>query len=174
MINADAESIRTAGDAWGRARIYDDKLGEPDAARIALWAESISRWKLGAPDVLGGVTRYYEKPGVPTIQIGDMLHHAREIRRDRAEREKAREIIDAPALPNPAAGGLPIPTEGTPVWAAYEINGAINRDCPRCDAKPDEVCIVPGTEHTLKIPCLDRMVNRKINHRAEGVMGRGR
>ena len=168
-INASDDALRTAAAAWERARLFDDKLGAPDAGRVAVWAESISRWNLEAPDVLQGVTRYYEgERNGRTMQIGDLLFHARELRRERGEREKAREIIDAPALPNPAAGGLPIPTEGTPVWAAYEINGAINRDCPRCDAKPDEVCIVPGTEHTLKIPCLDRMVHKKIKHAKAG------
>lgn len=158
MTTATAVSMRIAADAWGRARIYDDKLGDADAARITLWAESIDRWQLVASDVLGGVTSYYEAERAGrTIGVGDLIHHAREIRRDRAERDKAPGQGGWDAAPNPALGGLPIPTEGKPVWSAYEVNDAILRPCPRCAARPEEACLNPITKRALKIPCLPRL-----------------
>lgn len=62
--------------------------------------------------------------------------------------------------PNDAIGGLPIPTDGHPVWAAYAINDAISRPCPRCHAKPNEACANPITRRDTKIPCLVRMTGK--------------
>ena len=74
-IVAGSTATMAAARAWARARLYDDKLGEPDAPRLAAWAESIERWKLDAPDLIEGVIRHYEAQAAPTIQIGDLLHH---------------------------------------------------------------------------------------------------
>ena len=51
-IAASDAAMRAAGLAWARARIYDDKLGNPDGARLAAWAESIDRWELDTPEAL--------------------------------------------------------------------------------------------------------------------------
>lgn len=166
-IATNAEAVRTAGNAWSRARIYDDKLGEPDAARIALWAESIAKWELDAPDVLSAVTAYYEGEKFGrTIQIGDLLHHAREIRRDRAEREKAREIVSPP---DPQLGGLPIGgADGEPVWDAYDegCDGrAIDRTCPTCGSEPSYACLNTETGMTRKIPCIARLLGKTLPFR---------
>ncbi|PEH74608.1 hypothetical protein CRM89_00200 [Nocardia sp. FDAARGOS_372] len=150
--------MRAAAAAWSRARIYDDKLGDPDKARLAAWAESIERWKLDAPDLLEGVIRYYEgQTEGRTIGIGDLLHHARESRRQRAERETAAEVHAAvtAALPVSSAG-LPLRAAGDPVWAAYEVNGAIDRPCPRCKAEPNCACVTER-DTPQKIPCLSRI-----------------
>jgi hypothetical protein len=109
------------------------------------------------------VPRYYDAPGVPTIKVGDLISVARGIRRDRAEREKATEAHNAWAAPNPALGGLPIPTDGKPVWAAYDEgrNGrAIDRPCSRCRADPGEACVNMSTGVTSKIPCLVRLTGK--------------
>lgn len=148
-----------AAQAWARARLYDDKLGPADAPRLAAWAESIERWKLDAPDLLQGVIRYYESDtDGRTIGIGDLLHHAREVRRQRAETEKAAEVHEAAgALPAGSGwAGLPIKAQGIPVWRAYEVNGAINRPCPRCHAEAGDACIT-GRDQPQKIPCLPRL-----------------
>lgn len=163
-IAASDRSIRAAAAAWSRARIYDDKLGDPDKARLAAWAESIERWKLDAPDLLEGVIRYYEGETVGrTIGIGDLLHHARESRRQRAERETAAEVHAAvtAALPGGDSwGGMPIKVAGDPVWAAYDVNGAIDRPCPRCRAEPNCACVT-DRDTPQKLPCLARLNNGK-------------
>ncbi|WP_067891284.1 hypothetical protein [Nocardia vaccinii] len=160
-IAASDSAMRAAAAAWSRARIYDDKLGDPDTARLAAWAESIERWKLETPDLLEAVNRYYEGcTDGRTIGIGDLLHHAREVRRQRAESEKAAqvhaEVVTAAALP-----GAPFRVAGDPVWAAYDVNGAIDRECPRCHAAPNDACITArGTAQ--KMPCVARLTGKSI------------
>ncbi|SUA72620.1 Uncharacterised protein [Nocardia otitidiscaviarum] len=161
-IAASDAAMRAAAAAWSRARIYDDKLGEVDAARLAAWAESVQRWELTAPDLLEGVIRHYESNTEGrTIGIGDLLHHAREVRRQRAEREKAVEVREGAAV-LPAGSryaGLPINATGNPVRAAYDINGAVERCCPKCGAAIGDPCIAK-TGLGQKIPCLARMTGR--------------
>ncbi|MGW3545869.1 hypothetical protein ACWDNI_35750 [Nocardia niigatensis] len=159
-ISASQNAMRAAAAAWSQARIFDDKLGDPDAARIAVWAESVERWRLDAPDLIEGVTRFYEgETAGRTIGVGDLLHHARESRRLRAEREKAAEVhadvTGAKALRS-GYSGLPINAAGSPVWAAYDVNGAIDRECPRCHAEVGDACVT-ARETAQKIPCLERM-----------------
>ncbi|MBF6326799.1 hypothetical protein IU451_30340 [Nocardia cyriacigeorgica] len=165
-IAASDAAMRAAAAAWSRARIYDDKLGDPDAARLAAWAESIDRWELDTPDLLEGVIRYYEGDTEGrTIGIGDVLHHARESRRQRAEREKAAQIhTEAAALPAGAGyAGLPINATGRPVRAAYDVGDAIGRDCPHCRAAAGEPCVSKlGREQ--RIPCVSRMSRRDSSH----------
>ncbi|MEU0871629.1 hypothetical protein [Nocardia brasiliensis] len=162
-IAATETAMRAAAAAWSRARIYDDKLGDPDAARLAAWAESIQRWELDTPDLVEGVMRYYEaNTEGRTIGIGDLLHHAREHRRQRAERDKAAEIREtAGALPaGHRYAGLPINAVGEPVRAAYDVNDAVSRKCPNCGAAVGDPCIA-ATGVGQKIPCLARMTGRR-------------
>lgn len=161
-VDAHPHTIRMAAAALSRAALFDDRITEGDAARIAAWAEAMEPHQLQQADVLAAVTAHYQPAGVDTIRVGDVIQGARTIRRDRAEREKAAEIHEASAIapPNPAIGGLPIPTDGKPVWAAYDVNGAINRPCPRCKAKPNEACMNPITNSATKIPCLVRMTGK--------------
>lgn len=165
-IAASQSVMRGAAAAWSRARIYDDKLGDPDKARLAAWAESIQRWDLDTPDLVEGVMRYYEaETEGRTIGIGDLLHHARENRRQRAEREKAAEVhAEAAALPAGSGeyAGLPINASGEPVRAAYDIGGAVDRQCPHCGAAVGDPCIAErrGIARGQKIPCLARMTGR--------------
>lgn len=161
-IAASDAALRAASAAWSRARIYDDKLGDPDAARLAAWAESIDRWELGTPDLLEGVIRYYESDtNGRTIGVGDLLHHARESRRQRAEREKAAEVHEsASALPAGAGwAGLPIDATGRAVPAAYETGDAIRRPCPNCKAAEGDPC-TSALGREQRIPCLARMTGR--------------
>lgn len=169
-IAASEASMRGAAAAWSRARIYDDKLGDPDNARLAAWAESVERWRLDIPDLVEAVQRYYEGcTDGRTIGIGDLMHHARESRRQRAESEKAAEehaaATAAPALPPGGYGGLPINAVGEPVWDAYDINGAIDRQCPNCHAEPRCACVTQwgGAQ---KVPCRARLVNKPITRSA--------
>lgn len=166
-IAASQASVRAAAAAWSRARIYDDKLGDPDKARLAAWAESVDRWQLDTPDLLEGVNRYYEGcTDGRTIGIGDVLNHAREIRRQRAENEKAaQEHAAAAALPPGGYSGLPINAQGKPVWDAYDINGAITRPCPRCHAEPNCACVT-SWGGAQKIPCLARMSTKTVTRAA--------
>ncbi|MCU1640892.1 MAG: hypothetical protein JWN03_1167 [Nocardia sp.] len=172
-IAASEAAIRAAAAAWSRARIYDDKLGDADKARLAAWAESIERWELDAPDLVEGVMRYYESNTEGrTMGIGDLLHHAREHRRQRAEREKAAQSGDATSLPAGTGqyAGLPISATGAPVRAAYDVAGAVDRQCPNCDAAIGDPC-TSAAGLGQRIPCLARITGRSaavhvVGHRS--------
>lgn len=165
-IAASPEAIRAATAAWQRARFLDDKLGEPDPGRIAAWAEIIQKWQLSAADAVAGVDRYYEgETAGRIIQIGNLLHHAREVRHQRAEREKAAEVHAAAAL-NPGEGwaGLPLKSSGRPIRTAYAVDGAVDRTCPNCDAQIGAPC-TSATGEPQKVPCLSRIKGRLIGNK---------
>ena len=153
------DTIRTAGAALARAAIFDDRITDSDQARILAWAEAIEPHRISQPDVLAAVTAYYQRRGVDAIRPGDLIAAAREIRRQRAEREKGSPAaLPAGPTPDPQLGGLPIGgANGKPVWEAYEQHDAITRICPACDAKPDESCINPSTGGTRRMPCVARL-----------------
>lgn len=153
QIAASPDSLRAASAAWGRARIRDDRFGDPDPGALAAWAESVERYRLTAPDLIAGVDRYYEGTrNAAKIGTGDLIYHAREIRRQRAEAEKA---PAARALPSGDTwGGLPIPTRGEPIWSVYADQGAIDISCPNCGAVPGDACVNGGFPR--KIPCTNR------------------
>lgn len=87
MINASTDTVRAVTKVFQLAAILDDRAAQPDKARIAAWSEQVERHKLTEPDLLDGLQAYYDNPSDHSIQIGDLIHHARRIRRDRNERE---------------------------------------------------------------------------------------
>ena len=147
QINATPETIRGTATALGKARLLDDKIGNADQSRIVAWAEEIEHYNLGLQDLLAGVGTFYcDNPTGRTLQVGDLIHHARLIRRERTEREddayrEARQaILDAKIAedddePEPYAGPV---KHHRPVmnWMAIR--------CPHCGASPFKHCHVPG------------------------------
>lgn len=97
MINASPQTVRAVAEAMQLAALLDDRLGHTDDARITAWAEQIQRHQLERGDLLDGVQAFYDSPSERAIQIGDLIHHARQRRRDRNEREaeEQREQRDA-------------------------------------------------------------------------------
>lgn len=132
------------------------RIGESD---IDAWSATL-RPDLTRPLCLAAVAAHYmastdrAMPAhINTLAVG--------IRRDRAEREKAAEVHQAAiAPPNPALGGLPIPTAGTPVHGAYRVNDAITRACPRCNAEPNRPCVTDSAGRESTIPCLQRLTGK--------------
>lgn len=86
-LNASPDTVRAVAQVFKLAGILDDRVAQPDKARIAAWAEMVQRHKLGERDLLDGLQAYYDSPSERAIQIGDLIHHARIVRRDRNERE---------------------------------------------------------------------------------------
>lgn len=90
-----------------------------------------------------------------------------QIRKDRADREnresrEAREdrndVRHGITPPDTQLGGLPIGgADGDPLWDAYDINAAIDRDCPTCDQPRGCACVNPVNDSARKIPCLARL-----------------
>lgn len=71
------------------AAILDDRAPKADKARIVGWAEQIHRHQLGRGDLLNGLQAFYDGPSERAIQIGDLIHHARQARRTRVMAEEA-------------------------------------------------------------------------------------
>lgn len=88
-LNASADTLRAVAKVFQLAAILDDRVAQPDKARIAAWAEQVERHGLTQPDLLDGLQAFYDGPSERAIQIGDLIHHARIVRRDRTEREEA-------------------------------------------------------------------------------------
>lgn len=86
-LNARAETVQAVAQVFKLAGVLDDRCAQPDKARIAAWAEMVERHKLAERDLLDGLQAYYDSPSERAIQIGDLIHHARVVRRDRNERE---------------------------------------------------------------------------------------
>jgi hypothetical protein len=85
------------------AAILDDRAPRADKARIAAWAEKVHQHRLQRGELLDGLQAFYDEPRDRAIGIGDLLSHARRIKRDRLdreaepEREHRQETFDAKA-----------------------------------------------------------------------------
>jgi hypothetical protein len=91
-INATEEELRTAAEALKLAAILDDRAPAADKPRVIAWAEKLHDHQLVRCDVLDGLQAFYDSPSERAIQIGDLVHHARQVRRDRNEREEQAEL----------------------------------------------------------------------------------
>lgn len=91
-IDATEDDIRAVAEVLKFAAILDDRAAAPDEHRLAAWAEQIHRHQLGRADLLDGLQKFYDNPSDRAIQIGDLIQHARAIRRDRNERESSAEL----------------------------------------------------------------------------------
>jgi hypothetical protein len=86
-INATEQEILTGAEVLKMAAILDDRAPAADPARIAAWAEKIHQHGLERNDLLDGLQAYYDRPSERAIQIGDLIHFARIVKRDRLDRE---------------------------------------------------------------------------------------
>lgn len=119
-IDATPETIRAITRVFELAAILDDRVSQPDKARIVAWAEQVQRHNLTETDLLNGLQAYYDSPSERAIQIGDLIHHARYARQNRLDkeadddREARREAADAKAADEThgiAAVGITGPTK---------------------------------------------------------------
>lgn len=164
-IQATPDTIRATTNAIGRAALYDDRITPGDKHRIAAWAEALQPYEFGQTLILEAVTTYYREPRDRAITPGDIITIARENRRRTAETE-TRQALEARqtrndhrhGLADPQLGNLPIAgADGPPVPGAYEVDDAIEFDCPTCGAEPMYGCTNRVTGRERKIPCLMRL-----------------
>lgn len=125
------------------------KIGEAD---VTGWAATL-RQDLDRDLAIEALRMHYAT-STERLMPAHINRLAIQIRRDRAEREKATEAI---TRPDRQLGGLQIAADGDPVWAAYDVNDAISRHCPTCEQPPDHACINLATNSARKIPCLKRL-----------------
>lgn len=128
-IDATEENLRTATEALKLAAILDDRAPRADKARIAAWAEKIHKHNLTRTDVLDGLQAFYDSPSERAIQIGDLIHHARIVKRARLdkesddERDRRRAEVDIKAAdetPALMADAVMVRVKRTPRLAAAE------------------------------------------------------
>ena len=88
MLNATTEGIAGVGEALKLAALLDDRVGQPDKAKAAAWAEQVARHPgLTRDDLLDGVQAFYDQPHDRAMAVGDLISHARRLKRDRLARE---------------------------------------------------------------------------------------
>lgn len=155
-IAASPATIRAVGAALGRGRLYDDKLGGADEGRIAAWAEAAEPYQLSHEDMLAAVTAYYtDTPDGRTMQVADLIRHARAIRRERAERESdrmrdARQAqIDARVAEHVAEITQILDAKYERASKRHGVNPLSVR-CAWCHASPGDRCVIPRTSQALK------------------------
>ncbi|MBF6060546.1 hypothetical protein IU500_07110 [Nocardia terpenica] len=88
-----------AAQVLAKCAAFDPTFPKPDPVIAHGWAEAFTRYDLPLPDLLDAVTRHYCE-SADRAMPKHLIHHARDIRRDRAEREKAHRA----ALPAAASG----------------------------------------------------------------------
>ena len=171
-IEATPDTIRATSAAMGRAALFDDYFAHEDSARLAAWAEAVQRFELGQHHLLNAVTTFYAGTPQGRLGIGELIRLARQARQDDTMRQESdeRQQRGITSGLTPAAlvsgdsqlGGLPIGgADGDPVWSAYEVNGAIDRDCPTCEQPANCACVNPAKDSARKIPCMARVRSPK-------------
>lgn len=172
-IEATPETIRATSAAMGRASLYDDYFGIEDSARLAAWAEAVQRFDLEQHHLLNAVTTFYAGTPQGRLGIGELIRLARQVRQDGTMKQESVErqqrgitsgLTPAAAIAGPdrQLGGLPIGgADGDPVWDAYDVNGAIDRDCPTCGEPAGGACVNAVNDSARKIPCMARVRSPK-------------
>lgn len=146
----------------------DSRVRQGDPAQTAVWAEVIGRHNLDIAYLLNAVTAYYEEPRERTVQVGDVIRMARDLRQRDAMVENTHTAVAA----NSAVGALPagsgtsthmgvLNAAGDPIRGAYEVDGAISIPCPDCLAEPGVTCGRNGYDY--RIPCVARLATAHRN-----------
>lgn len=105
-LNATPQTVQAVAQVLKMAKILDDRMGQPDKARIIAWAEQVERHKLTEPDLMDGLQAFYDGPSSHAIGIGDLIQHAKTARtvrigkEDAAEREARQAELDTKAAPD--------------------------------------------------------------------------
>jgi len=87
-LNATPETIRAVAEVFKLAALFDDRIAHADKHRIAAWAEQVQRHHLLEADLLDGLQAFYDGPSPHPIGVGDLVHHARQACRARAQHDQ--------------------------------------------------------------------------------------
>jgi hypothetical protein len=87
MIDASPQTVRAVADALQLASLLDDRFGHTDDARVAAWSEQVQHHNLQRADLLDAVQAFYDQPQQQSLGVGDLIHHARAVKRTRLEKE---------------------------------------------------------------------------------------
>ncbi len=96
MTNTDYR--QTAALALAKCAAYDPWFPKPNQATVEAWAEAIAEYQLDTADILEGVKLAYRDNGAGFKPLPrDIVQAARQIRRERAERETTAERLEREA-----------------------------------------------------------------------------
>lgn len=127
------DPIDVANDLLIRLSQVDSTAPNPTQELIAAWSDMISRSGLEKRWLIDGLMRAYSAGGdPPKNKIGAIIAEAREARKIAGQGTALKEIG--------AGQGHPHGLHAPPIDAAYEVDGAIGLECPKCKAGPGEVC----------------------------------
>lgn len=144
-----------------RAAIFDQRVTRPNPTVTTAWTDEFNKHDLELPDLLAGVSAYYEIGRDRVIQPGDVIRAARDLRQRRALIENTQQARAAlPAGQPPALDGPGLNAVGRPIDAAYEINDAGHLACRTCDAQPGQYCEHPDGR-TMRIPHVARLADAR-------------
>lgn len=143
QINATEDELRAVTEALKLAALLDTRAPHPEPARIAAWAEQIHRHRFTHNDLLDSIQAFYDQPSRQPIGIGDLIHHARIIKRDRLERESDEERARRRADVDTKAADL---FDGT----AEILTGTPTRTTPRLQAARNALDICYGKTASTK------------------------
>lgn len=90
-IDATEDDLRNVAEMFRLAALLDDRVGQADKARIAVWAEQIHRHKFTREDILDGLQRFYDDAQSRAIAVGDLIACSKVARRVRVGKEDAAE-----------------------------------------------------------------------------------
>lgn len=165
------DAAEAAALVLARANLFDPRTRKDDPGITAAWAETIARHNLDRGQLLQAVTAYYEEPRERSIQVGDVIRIARDARQRDALVDNAQSLappVLVEALPRGSGASTHmgvINATGEPIQAAYEVDGALDLQCPSCLSGPGVTCGRDG--HDYRIPCVARLAlahrNRKRN-----------
>lgn len=86
-LAATPDTIRAVAKVFQLAAILDDRVAQPDKARIAAWAAQVQRHRFAESDLLDGLQAFYDGASERAIQVGDLIHHARHAKGNRIDKE---------------------------------------------------------------------------------------
>lgn len=127
-LDATPETVAAVAEVFKLAAFLDDRIAQPDKARLAAWAEQVQRHKLTESDLLDGVQAFYDTPSERAMQVGDLIHHARAVRRERREREREADLAAAEKVVDKKAAD-----DMTGIATDFTLGPALNRT-PRLNA----------------------------------------
>ena len=158
LTRDDVIDVLTAIAAFDRRTVGD---GDITAWGAALRSDLDLQLALDAVQIHNATSEDWIKP-VHVNKLAVQIRKDRAEREDREARERRQDRNDQRHGLEAAPGSpLALNADGPPVPGAYQVNDAVERDCPTCHAEPYEPCTNPVNGRPRRLPCLPRLRESK-------------
>lgn len=137
--------------------VYDNR--KLDTLTIAAWTEAAERARWTHQGAIDAVHHHFARSSEWCMPA----HITERLRADHKHPPTMAEVRDLPTGVTPLPSATPWAMARV-VWASYEVNGAIERECPNCKASPGDACITV-TDKPQKSPCISRLSGRDAANR---------